>query len=481
MLPAEALGIWSECCAPIGVKWLLYGDTLLCAEGYGQFPETLKTAQIAVFSKEIPAIMERVIPALPEDWELDVHQFAVKKSALCLKNETGEMIRIHVLYPVKNADEAEKFSARVNQCRADTRTKQLLIRVIHKFFGRFCSNWLRSWRNRLDQKGFDALLAMLKSPEQEAACYCDYLTNKNGVILPREYLEEKTDLICEGISYPAFNGYREYLTQTYADYENGLWDEIGCGLTMEDKENLKIHQSHCVEALAFLQEISREFGLRYYLLAGSVLGCVRHGGFIPWDDDIDVGIRLEELPHFEEIVARELPKRLPEGFRLMQCGPNNDYPRMFSKICYDGRCCVDLWPLIPAWSGSLSTRLTWYFARIITKVHYKKLGKKPTRFVRLVNFMSRFMTDSMTLRLARWNERKCQNRETDAYVNLYSIYPRNKETIFRRWLDTRATAEFEGITVPIVGCTEEYLTHLYGDYMAFPPPWKRASRHVDRF
>jgi phosphorylcholine metabolism protein LicD len=142
---------------------------------------------------------------------------------------------------------------------------------------------------------------------------------------------------------------------------------------------------------------------------------------------------------------------------------------------------MDLWPLVPVWGNSLSTRLTWYFARIITKVHYKKLGRKANRFVRLVNFLDLFLTDRMTLWLARLNERKYMNRNTDAYVNLYSIYSRAKEIIPRRWLDTQAVGEFEGISVPLVGCTEEYLTHLYGDYMAVPPPWKRASRHVDRF
>lgn len=83
--------------------------------------------------------------------------------------------------------------------------------------------------------------------------------------------------------------------------------------------------------------------------------------------------------------------------------------------------------------------------------------------------------------LARRNERRYAKKDTPVYINLYSIYRRPKETISRRWLDTKATAVFNGLEVPVVGCTEEYLTHLYGNYMAKPAPWKRASRHSARF
>ncbi|MBQ4623724.1 MAG: hypothetical protein IJB51_04185 [Clostridia bacterium] len=48
-------------------------------------------------------------------------------------------------------------------------------------------------------------------------------------------------------------------------------------------------------------------------------------------------------------------------------------------------------------------------------------------------------------------------------------------------MEEEAYGEFCGLTVPIVGCTHEYLTHLYGDYTTLPAPWKRASRHSARF
>ena len=480
MLPAEVLAIWSERCTSAGINWYLYAQSLLCAKGYGFFPDTLKNPQVAVFDRDLPRIIEQVLPTFPGEGSLDISGFSSKADTLCLKDGEEIILEICVLHPVQSEEEAEAYASRVRAVRAGVRTKRKLLKLVNRVFGGILGKWAEKKQQRIERAAFETLLS-LGTDSRDGLFFNDCLTNKNAVFLNREKLAQTAAIPCADTVYPAFSGYREYLTEVYGDYETGLFDEIGCGLTAADKEALKAHQARCTQALAFVQELSREFGLRYYLLAGSVLGCVRHGGFIPWDDDIDLGIRIEDLTRFEEVVKEQLPRRLPEGFKLMQCGPHNGYPRMFSKICYDGRCCIDLWPLVPTYTAGVRARLTWYFAKIITKVHYKKLGQKLKRFVRIVNVMSLFMTDRMALWFARRNELLHRHGNFNAYVNLYSIYSRDKETIPRAWLDTEATGNFEGITVPVVGCTEEYLTHLYADYMAFPPPWKRASRHVDRF
>ena len=276
--------------------------------------------------------------------------------------------------------------------------------------------------------------------------------------------------------YPAPANYREYLEETYGDYENGLHDDIGVGLTAEEKISLKAHQAKCREALAFVEELSQKFGLRYYLLAGSVLGAVRHGGFIPWDDDVDIGIRIEDIEKFEKLVKAHLPA----DFTLVQAAAGDPYPRMFSKICHEGRCCIDLWPLVPIQNGGWKAQFTWFFSKLIAKVHYCKIGYPVAKHSKLAKVCSLFLTDKAAMTLARWNERKDLGK-APSYINLYSVYSRQKETIPNAWLDTPARENFEGLNVPVVGCTHDYLTHLYGDYMKFPAPWKRASRHFERF
>ena len=296
-----------------------------------------------------------------------------------------------------------------------------------------------------------------------------------------ENLQSGGTVTCGNVEYPVFAGFENYLSDTYGDYENGLTDAIGVGLTAEEKDALRTHQLRSKEALRFIQDLSEEYGLRYFLLAGSVLGAVRHGGFIPWDDDVDIGIRIEDLSRFEEIVKEQLPLRLPEGFSLRQPEAGQPYPRMFSKICYQGRCCIDLWPLVPTKPEGLGANFIWYCSKFLTKGHYESIGYHHYPNRKAGKLISAFLNDRQILALAHKNERAFSTEKAPAYINLYSVYSRRKETISRRWLDTPATACFEGIGVPIVGCTEEYLTQLYGDYMTLPAPWNRASRHFERF
>lgn len=281
--------------------------------------------------------------------------------------------------------------------------------------------------------------------------------------------------------YPILKDWQSYLFENYGDYDNGMKDDVGVGLTQEEKLDLSRHQKKCLEALEFLKKTAEENGLTYYLLAGSVLGCVRHSGWIPWDDDIDIGIKIEDIDDFEKVLHNNIQTGLSEGFTLEIAEANRNYPRMFSKICYKGRCCIDLWPLVPTYYQGLKSKLVWYFGKMIAKMHYYKIGIRNLKFLPIVRLLCLFLSDKIIMKLSKYNERCFVKKNTPAYINLYSVYSMNKETIDRSWLDESVVMNFEGIEVPVVGHTHEYLSKLYGDYMKLPPPWNRGSRHTELF
>ena len=77
-----------------------------------------------------------------------------------------------------------------------------------------------------------------------------------------------------------------------------------------NSRNLRACQLKQLAILEVVDKICRRNFISYWLDGGTLLGAVRHGGFIPWDDDIDIAMRSEDLRRFAEVAAAELPDGL---------------------------------------------------------------------------------------------------------------------------------------------------------------------------
>ena len=74
--------------------------------------------------------------------------------------------------------------------------------------------------------------------------------------------------------------------------------------------NLRQVQQRLIEMADAVTAILDRRGIRYLMAYGSLLGAVRHQGFIPWDDDIDIAMSVEDEHRFEEVAPKELPPHL---------------------------------------------------------------------------------------------------------------------------------------------------------------------------
>ena len=87
-----------------------------------------------------------------------------------------------------------------------------------------------------------------------------------------------------------------------------------------------------LEILLEVDRVCRENGIEYFLDGGTAVGAVRHGGFIPWDDDVDIGMTRENYEKFLEIA----PEKLKNDYFLQTRKTDKKAPYMYAKVMVPG-------------------------------------------------------------------------------------------------------------------------------------------------
>ncbi len=261
------------------------------------------------------------------------------------------------------------------------------------------------------------------------------------------------------------------------------WERTSLRVAPEDRrevsqEELREHQLTARDALDEVKAACEKHGIPYYLLAGSCLGAVRHKGFIPWDDDIDIGIPEKDYERFEAMIRTELSER----FSWISNRTSERYPRLFGKILCQGIGCVDCFQLVKTADTPKMRSLHRFIRELWLKVYLRKIncywpGENPL-FYAVSVVLAAFLSRERVLRLVHRNEARYRNCGTHFYMNINSIYSAEKETIKAEWLEPPGKVGFEGAEYQTVNDTDAYLTHLYGDYMTPPPAEKRGQHHI---
>ena len=235
------------------------------------------------------------------------------------------------------------------------------------------------------------------------------------------------------------------------------------------------------------ERICKELNLRYYVAGGTLLGAVRHKGFIPWDDDLDVSMPRKDYDAF----LKNAPKMLAEQFHLNA----NAYPYAFSRMEILGthmtaplhrkgrRVFLDIIPLdcacedekLKEKQAKLNEKLILYMcenARRIPQLYWKN---RKVIFRRI--WLKLFATHkSMNRRWTR-NAKKYQSDDAKCWVCLPGEYGYDGETFPKEYWGEPVMMEFEGLQVPGMQEYDLYLTAHYGDYMQAPPVSQRGMKH----
>lgn len=254
---------------------------------------------------------------------------------------------------------------------------------------------------------------------------------------------------------------------------------------------IDIHECHrlLLDMAAILDRVCRENAIPYYMLGGTMLGAVRHGGFIPWDDDMDFGIprdHFDRLTHLLTDALRGTPYRL------------NTYHNSPNKINYlkmvDTRTCIrgawettdtgvniDLFPLDRgSRPGFLTRPFAAYIHLLLFVKDYKQLDASPRRGLKrlIADTLKRlpFRTDTLIAHIDRCILRHSRSGASRC-INYFGHW-RAREIFSADVFGEPVDYAFEDMTLSGVTHPDAYLAQLYGDYMQLPPPEKRLA-HTD--
>lgn len=246
------------------------------------------------------------------------------------------------------------------------------------------------------------------------------------------------------------------------------------------KNNLRECQLKQLGILEEVDRICKKHDIGYWLDGGSLLGAVRHGGFIPWDDDIDIAMTQKDLKHFCKVAPSELREGLflqteesePSAKEpIIKIRDNNSLYLEGSDILgapYNKGVFIDIFPFVPCPNipKSILKKLTKGIAKsysILHKPHYYCLRAVAEWF---------WFTARYYVSMGIWNT-WCTFANKSKYMSNIPINNGYGINHLQSSIFPLGKIEFEGKTFSAPNDPDAYLSDLYKNYMEIPPVEKQ--------
>ncbi len=262
---------------------------------------------------------------------------------------------------------------------------------------------------------------------------------------------------------------------------------------MSDENLRKLHNVE-IEILDEVVRICEKYNLTYFLTGGTLLGAVRHKGFIPWDDDLDIGMPRKDYEKFINIYANELN----DIYMIDNKNTNPKYYLNFTKIRkkntifeqefqvnYDGPkgIWIDLFPFDNAKSDNSKIIAIQYKINklIFSILHYKNkffLNKNKLIIKRIIGILFKPISNKTLLNLQdkvmKWNFKKDDYKY---FVALSTAYNYKSELIKKEKYLPTIKMKFENKEYNVPKEYDFILHSMYGNYMEIPPIEKRVTHN----
>ncbi len=245
------------------------------------------------------------------------------------------------------------------------------------------------------------------------------------------------------------------------------------------------HQAALLRLLREFDRVCKVLNISYVLYAGTLLGAVRHEGFIPWDDDLDVLMLREDYDRF----LAEAPAVLDTDTFYLQKEFSEHWPLFFSKLRLNGTTClekihpkdpqmhqgiyIDIFPCDNAHRTEVGRRLQFAASKVVIAKALDRRGYDTDSTVKkMIMALCRLLPQRPFL---RWVQRGKADGDA-VHTFLAGARKYSKNVIPRRFLTQRCEVTFEGGSYPAPADYDACLRMLYGDYMELPPPEDRVCK-----
>lgn len=261
-----------------------------------------------------------------------------------------------------------------------------------------------------------------------------------------------------------------------------------------NEKDLKIIKNLELKIAVQIKTICDKHKIKYAIAFGTLLGAVRHGGFIPWDDDIDIAMIRSEYDKFLLVASEDLSNEYVIVNYENEPGAGEPFTKIMLRdavvmeifaqnASIPHYVFVDVFPYDGTPDNMIAKqvhRFTNYQLRkrilIKSGYNFRKTGIKKLIYdlIKLTLHCSK----NKLVNSYRKNEVRYSSSNTENVVALGGNYGYIKDTIPRSWFESYTVLKFEGIEFSTFEKYIDFLKHYYGEFMQLPPSEKQINKHT---